>query len=145
MADLTQEQQLALAETQLEQQRAEAEKSREAQAEENGKARRNSYVLAVLSGVVGLGGGLSTQALAHYQEEPPKPSYTIQISESQTMPNLANTILRINPQTGDTWIARKRSDDSLEWVQISNQAQTPLGLPTATPTVSTSPIPTSKR
>jgi hypothetical protein len=55
MADLTQEQQLALAKTQLDQQNAEAEKSREAQAEENGKARRNSYVLAALSGVVGLG------------------------------------------------------------------------------------------
>ena len=145
MANLTQEQQLALAEKQLEQQRAEAKKGREAQAEENGKARRNSYFLATLSGVVGLGGGLSSQAIANYVQEPPKPSYTLQMTEAQIMPNLGTAILRINPQTGDTWIARKRTDDSLEWVQISNQAQTSLGLPMVTPTVSTSPSPTPKR
>jgi hypothetical protein len=144
MANLTQEQQLALAVSQLEQQRAEAE-SREAQAEENGRARRNSHILATLSGVVGLGGGLGTQALAHYELEQPKPSYTVQMSEAQIMPNLANTILRINPQTGDTWIARKRTDDSLEWVQISNQAQTSMEPPSAPPPLSTSPSSTPKR
>lgn len=93
-------------------------------ASERSRDRRSNYVLAGLSGLMVISGGVGSQLISRYDQEPPKATaYEIVLSENPLDCYSRNTVLKVNSLTGETWYARKRNDGVIEWVQISNDAQ----------------------
>jgi hypothetical protein len=110
-------------------QQEERQRDRQFQQAERRNDRRFTLFMAVITGVIGLvGGGLGSQAINKLtHSELKKPTYTIQTTASGVDSNLNTTILKFNPDTGETWYSRKKGrNDILEWVRINDQSIDPV-------------------